>query len=415
MPDPRNSAHGAIRCVETPPQNRSCRWLTVDCDETRGRSSHRPPANPKETRPTVAAQKKSTKTATAPTRSRFSRVSRRSANVPACTSAPPASAACTTWSGRSSTTRSTRRWPATPPRSTSRILEDGGVEVTDDGRGIPVAMHATGVPDRRRRHDPAARRRQVRRQSAYHGLRWSARRRRLGGQRAVHAGSRPTSAATATSGSRPTTARCPAPLQAGRGRRRRPAPRSGSGPTRHLRDHQLRLRDRRPPAAGDGLPQQGPDHRPDRRAGHRRGGRRRGGQRHRRGAEVRRGEGGRGQGARTRSSTAPSTTPAAWSTSSSTSTAPRPPIQQSIIDFAGKGAGHEVEVAMQWNAGYSESVHTFANTINTHEGGTHEEGFRSGADHAWSTSTPRTRSCSRRRTPTSPATTSARVWPRSSR
>ncbi|MEU0497172.1 DNA topoisomerase (ATP-hydrolyzing) subunit B [Mycobacterium sp. NPDC006124] len=52
-------------------------------------------------------------------------------------------------------------------------------------------------------------------------------------------------------------------------------------------------------------------------------------------------------------------------------------IQQSIIDFEGKGPGHEVEIAMQWNAGYSESVHTFANTINTHEGGTHEEGFRS--------------------------------------
>jgi DNA gyrase subunit B len=53
------------------------------------------------------------------------------------------------------------------------------------------------------------------------------------------------------------------------------------------------------------------------------------------------------------------------------------PIQQSIIDFDGKGTGHEVEIAMQWNGGYSESVHTFANTINTHEGGTHEEGFRS--------------------------------------
>ncbi len=51
-------------------------------------------------------------------------------------------------------------------------------------------------------------------------------------------------------------------------------------------------------------------------------------------------------------------------------------IHQSIVDFSGKGVGHEVEVAMQWNAGYSESVHTFANTINTHEGGTHEEGFR---------------------------------------
>src|SRR5205823_11628433 len=36
----------------------------------------------------------------------------------------------------------------------------------------------------------------------------------------------------------------------------------------------------------------------------------------------------------------------------------------------------EVEVALQWNGGYAESIHTFANTINTHEGGTHEEGFK---------------------------------------
>ncbi|MEN9516692.1 MAG: gyrase subunit [Actinomycetota bacterium] len=35
-----------------------------------------------------------------------------------------------------------------------------------------------------------------------------------------------------------------------------------------------------------------------------------------------------------------------------------------------------LEVAMQWNNGFSESVYTFANTINTQEGGTHEEGFR---------------------------------------
>ncbi len=51
-------------------------------------------------------------------------------------------------------------------------------------------------------------------------------------------------------------------------------------------------------------------------------------------------------------------------------------IHSSVVAFGGKGPGHEIEVAMQWNAGYSESVHTFANTINTHEGGTHEEGFR---------------------------------------
>ena len=35
-----------------------------------------------------------------------------------------------------------------------------------------------------------------------------------------------------------------------------------------------------------------------------------------------------------------------------------------------------LEIAMQWTNAYSESVHTYANTINTHEGGTHEEGFR---------------------------------------
>ncbi|WP_328407748.1 DNA topoisomerase (ATP-hydrolyzing) subunit B [Nocardia sp. NBC_00403] len=51
-------------------------------------------------------------------------------------------------------------------------------------------------------------------------------------------------------------------------------------------------------------------------------------------------------------------------------------IHNSVVGFTGKGTGHELEVAMQWNSGYSESVHTFANTINTHEGGTHEEGFR---------------------------------------
>ena len=50
----------------------------------------------------------------------------------------------------------------------------------------------------------------------------------------------------------------------------------------------------------------------------------------------------------------------------------------SIISFEAEqnGAGMSLEVAMQWNTTFTESVHTFANTINTHEGGTHEEGFR---------------------------------------
>ncbi|MBG9256134.1 DNA topoisomerase (ATP-hydrolyzing) subunit B [Corynebacterium diphtheriae] len=51
-------------------------------------------------------------------------------------------------------------------------------------------------------------------------------------------------------------------------------------------------------------------------------------------------------------------------------------IHPTIISFDAKGDDHEVEAAMQWNNSYSQSVHTFANTINTFEGGTHEEGFR---------------------------------------
>ena len=53
------------------------------------------------------------------------------------------------------------------------------------------------------------------------------------------------------------------------------------------------------------------------------------------------------------------------------------PIHKKPVSFQADGTGHQLEVAMQWNSGYSESVYTFCNTINTSEGGTHEEGFRS--------------------------------------
>ena len=51
-------------------------------------------------------------------------------------------------------------------------------------------------------------------------------------------------------------------------------------------------------------------------------------------------------------------------------------VQDSVIDFGDEEPGISAEIAMQWTGSYSESVHTFANTINTAEGGTHEEGFR---------------------------------------
>jgi DNA gyrase subunit B len=54
------------------------------------------------------------------------------------------------------------------------------------------------------------------------------------------------------------------------------------------------------------------------------------------------------------------------------------PVHGEIIDFEAEDTDRHlaVEIAMQWTTAYAESVHTYANNINTHEGGTHEEGFR---------------------------------------
>ncbi len=54
------------------------------------------------------------------------------------------------------------------------------------------------------------------------------------------------------------------------------------------------------------------------------------------------------------------------------------PVHAEIISIESEDTERQLslELAMQWTTAYSESVHTYANTINTHEGGTHEEGFR---------------------------------------
>ncbi|MFF1882165.1 DNA topoisomerase (ATP-hydrolyzing) subunit B [Pseudarthrobacter sp. NPDC058196] len=53
-------------------------------------------------------------------------------------------------------------------------------------------------------------------------------------------------------------------------------------------------------------------------------------------------------------------------------------VHEDVIAFETEDTERRIalEMAMQWTSAYSESVHTYANTINTHEGGTHEEGFR---------------------------------------
>ena len=79
----------------------------------------------------------------------------------------------------------------------------------------------------------------------------------------------------------------------------------------------------------------------------------------------------RPQAARRRSTTTP-----ASSTSCATSTTSKEPLFDDVGSFTDTGPEGEVEVAWQWNTGYHEGLHTFANGISTTEGGMHAEGFK---------------------------------------
>jgi len=52
-------------------------------------------------------------------------------------------------------------------------------------------------------------------------------------------------------------------------------------------------------------------------------------------------------------------------------------VHRKVIFFAGEGEEGAAEIAMEWNSSYQESIHSFANNINTREGGSHMSGFRS--------------------------------------
>ncbi len=54
----------------------------------------------------------------------------------------------------------------------------------------------------------------------------------------------------------------------------------------------------------------------------------------------------------------------------------REPLHAHVVSLGDTGDDAELDVAMQWTSGYTENILSFANNINTHEGGTHEEGFR---------------------------------------
>ena len=90
------------------------------------------------------------------------------------------------------------------------------------------------------------------------------------------------------------------------------------------------------------------------------------------------------------------------------------PLFPEPVYIEGVKDGTTVEVALQWNDGFTESVFCFANNIHTPEGGTHLEGFKQRADPRDQRLRPQGAGCSRPPTRTSPATTCARVWRRSS-
>ena len=125
------------------------------------------------------------------------------------------------------------------------------------------------------------------------------------------------------------------------------------------------LRDAVPAAAGDGVPQQGPADLADRRAA---------GQGHSEDDEDADPTASRSLVGKAR--TVVYEYPGGIADFVRYLNASKEPVHGSVIEFADETDGMSLEVAMQWNASYTESVHTFANVINTAEGGTHEEGFR---------------------------------------
>ena len=66
----------------------------------------------------------------------------------------------------------------------------------------------------------------------------------------------------------------------------------------------------------------------------------------------------------------------------------RKPLHTEVIYVETRSDDIGIELALQYNDGYNENVFSFVNNINTHEGGTHLTGFKSGADAHDQRSTP---------------------------
>ena len=290
------------------------------------------------------------------------------------------SAACTTWSARSSTTRSTRRWPATATGSWSPCWPTAACRVEDNGRGIPTDIHPIeGVPavtlvltmlHAGGKFGGGG----YKVSGGLHGV----------GVSVVNALSQRLEVEVTNRGHRWrqtfTSASPTATLeQVARGARRAPAPRSPSGPSDEIFEtttysfETITTRFREMAFLNKGLEIVVRDERPQadelaeavatRPSARRSTGRRRRDPRGRRRRDRARLPL-RPRAGRLRRAPQPAQ-------------GPGQPHRHLLRGRDRASAGRmSLEVAMQWNTSFTESVHTFANTINTHEGGTHEEGFR---------------------------------------
>ena len=94
--------------------------------------------------------------------------------------------------------------------------------------------------------------------------------------------------------------------------------------------------------------------------------------------------------------------------------ASKEPLFKRVVASRDAGDDYEVDIAMQWNTGYYEGIHSFANNIATTEGGMHEEGFKKALTNVVN-KYAKAKASSRRRKTTSSARTSGRASPRSCR
>ena len=237
------------------------------------------------------------------------------------------------------------------------LLADGGCRVDDNGRGIPVDPYPSGPHKGKSAAEVVL--------TVLHaggkfggaglqGVRWPARRRRQRRQRAVRA---------AAARGRPRRQALPPGVRQGRqaagqdrSRRQHAGTWSQDGYHRHVlagsddlrrRGDRVRLPHRARAAADDGVPESRPGDRLHRRA------------------------------CRRRNSRSPTSTRAASSTSSSTSTRPRRRCSPKVCHYEDSDEEHQtLDIAIQWNTGYYEGIHGYANGISTTEGGMHVEGFR---------------------------------------